>query len=601
MPSTSSIVDAYVDEQGRSDAEVYLTDIYDGKIVASKYMKRLSEIMLPRFHEEYRGYHYNIEYGARVCYFVEHFCCFPEGSKMGQPFQMLQFQRAAIQMAYSFVDENDLREFRQVLMEVARKNGKTSLMSALCLYHLTSDGEPGAEVYNCAKNEQQARKCYGSADAMRIHSPYLKNRIRRGMSQKSGKSALNYDKNGSTLLALSGKASTKDGLSASAVIYDELASVEDNGALFEQLEESTTARRQPITWIISSENNITIDGIWDERLKYCYGILDGTIQDDTVLPLLYTQDNKNEVFEGLDAYERGEDPIVWMKSNPALFEVKDVDKLIQRTRQAAASPRRLPALLTKEFCLKSGTYSAFLNVEDCINNTTIDFDEIGVPPYVCIGFDLAAKNDLCSCIARWMIPGDNKYYEIAKFWVASEAIRLGTDANQKDNMPYNFWSEQGQPMDGTIWHWVDIVEGDRVGFDCVLDFLNDLVSVGMYPYCIAYDPWHIGDLEDRSIRRLVGDSRSFAVPQTARVISPLMREHELDLKAKRVICPNPCLHHNRTSVQARTDNNDNIFPQKKDLKPNMKIDGFMAEIFSLAAFNKYRDEYLVAIDWTPPE
>lgn len=584
---------------GKTDAERYLTDIYDGKIVASKWMHKLADMMLPRFHDEYNGYHFDAEKGIRVCRFVENFTCFPEGSKMGSKFLLLPFQRAAIQLAYSFVDENDIREYRQVIMEVARKNGKTALMSAIALYQLTSDYEPGAEVYCCAKNEQQARKVYGGADAMRVNSPFLKNRIRRGMSQKSGKSSLNYDKNGSMLLALSGKASTKDGLSASAVIYDELASVEDNGALFEQLEESTTARRQPITWIISSENNISIDGIWDERIKYCQGILNNTISDDTVLALLYTQDNRNEVFEGLRAYENGEPPLIWMKSNPGLFEIKDVDKLIQRTRQAEASPRRLPSLLTKEFCLRSGTYSAFLDIDDCINETPIDFNEIGIPPYVCVGFDLATRNDLCSCVVRWKVPGSDDIYEIAKFWVASEVINLCTDDNQKDNVPYNYWSEHGQPMDGTIWHWVDIVEGDRVGFSCVLDFLNDLVSVGMYPYCVAYDPWRVGELEEKTLQRLIGASRSFPVPQTARVISPLMREHELDLKAHRVICPNPCLHHNRTSVQCRVDNNDNIFPQKKDLKPNMKIDGFMAEIFSLAAFNKYRDEYLAAIDWEP--
>ena len=124
MSSTPSTPKPYFDEQGRTDAEVYLTDIYDGKIVASKHMRKLADIMLPRFYEEYHGAHYSPKKGIRVCRFVEDFTCFPEGEKMGQPFLLEQFQRSAIEIVYGFVDENDRRTARQALMLLARKNGK---------------------------------------------------------------------------------------------------------------------------------------------------------------------------------------------------------------------------------------------------------------------------------------------------------------------------------------------------------------------------------------------------------------------------------------------------------------------------------------------
>ena len=595
MTSTPSIR-PYFDELGRTDAEIYLTDIYDGKIIASRYMHKLADMMLPRFHEEYHGYHYDADRGIRVCKFLEKFCVIPEGEKMGQPFILEQFQRAVIEMAYGFVDENDVRQFMQAIMEVSRKNGKTALMAGLALYHLTSDGENGAEVYLCATSETQARKCYGAADSIATRSRYLKNRIRRGMAQKTGRSALNYDKNGSMMYALAANPKKRDGLSASAVIYDELAAAEDGGALFEQLEESMTARKQPFLWVISSENTIR-DGIWDERLGYCQGILNGTIEDDTVLPLLYTQDDRSEILSG---YE-DESHAVWMKSNPGLYTIKDANKLARRVNQARQSPRRMPSVLTKEFCLRSGTYSAFLDIDACVNKTPINFDEMGIPPYVVIGFDLATKNDLCACICRWMVPGDNRIYEIAKFWVASDYLNMQADYNQKDRVPYLLWSSQGQKMGDTMFHYVDIVEGDRVNQMVIIDFLRDLVDIGMYPFCIGYDSWHVDDWTDRELHRLVGDSRVHPVPQTARVISPLLRTYELDLKAKLIICDNPCLHHSRQSVEAREDNGGNLFPRKKDLQKNQKIDGAMAELFALSAFNKYKEEYLSAIEWYPPE
>lgn len=843
MTSTgSSTPSRYVDENGVTDAEAYLTDIYDGREVASANMRRLSEILLPRFHEEYHGFHYDVDKALRPVQFIERFCVIPEGDKMWQPFVMERFQRACIELAYGFVDENLLRQFQQVVFELGRKNGKalgvdtevatpsgwrriadihtgdrvfgqdgrpstviaesdvfydkpvllvtfedgskvkatgdhvwtvvgkgktleyavlsgdardmtteemldgfepgryhvplckpveypaarleahpydvgrsimgrrgatlpdayltasvsqrmavasgiedecrsvgitspvfetrelservaelyasigvftvthehagcfyvsvdrtlrtksivsiervpdeptkciaidnpshlylvgrsytathnTSLISGLGLFHLMGDGEMGAEVYCCATTEPQARKALGAADSMAFHSAMLSKRIRRGISQKTGRSALNYDVTGSMLAALSSAPLRgKDGLSCSALIYDELAAVEDNGALLDNIEESMSARRQPMTWILSSENYIR-DGIWDERIEYCHGVLDGSIEDDRVLPLLYTQDDQREIVEGLN----DERHTVWLKSNPGLFKIKDADRLVQRVRQAQQSPRRLPSVITKEFCLRSGSYSAFLNPADCINNTPIDFDAIGVPPYVCIGLDLAVRYDLCSCVARWKVPGDDRIYEIAKFWIASAMMNTQTDAKQKDRVPYLFWSSQGQKFGDTTWHYVDIVEGDRVGIQCAIDFMSDLVNEGMYPYCIGYDSWHVGDLEQDKLRRFVGESRTLPVPPTMKAISPLVREHELDLKAHRVICPNPCLHHNRESVQVRVDPQENVQVQKKDLQPHQKIDGFMAELYSLAAFNKFKDGYLSSIGWVPPE
>lgn len=575
---------------GKTDAERYLEGCLDGSIVACKTIKQLAKMMLPRFHQEYHGYHFDVNKALRPCQFLERFTCIVEGSKRGQPFILEQFQRMMIELAYGFVDDDGIRQFNQSFLCMGRKNGKTALISGLGLYHLTSDGEQGAEVYCCATSEQQASKCYGSANDMVEMSPFLKKRIRRGKSQKMGKSALNYDANGSVLVTVAASPKRMDGKSASAIIYDELAAVEDNGFLLDQLEESTAARRQPMTWILSSENYIR-DGIWDERMSYCKGILNGTINDDTVLPLIFTLDDRSEIY----------DEKCWTKANPGLYSIKDINYLRKRVNTAKKSARSLPSVLTKEFCLRSGAYSSFLDIEACINDTPIDFNVIGIPPYVCVGFDLASRNDLCAMIIRWRVPGDDRIYEIAKFWIASDMLNLQADVDQKDKVPYLLWSTQGQSMGDTIWHYVDVVEGDRVNQSVIIDTINDMCSIGMYPYCIAYDGWHVDDYTKQTIRRQVGDTRCFEVPQTARVLSPLMRTYELDLKAHKVICPNPCLHHSRQSLEAREDNGGNLFPRKRDLQPHQKIDGAMSEMFAIYAEQKVYEAYISAIGWEPPE
>ena len=498
---------------------------------------------------------------------------------MNQPFILEPFQRAAIELAYGFVNDELLRQFRQVLMSYGRKNGKTSLLAALNLYMLTSDGEMGAEVYNCATSKAQASKCFGATDAMRLHSPLLTKRIRRGKVPKRDTSGLNYDKNGSMLVALAANVGKLDSLSASFIVYDEMAAATDNGALLDQMEESTSARKQPLTWIISTENYVR-DNIWDERLAYARGWLRGDIEDDTLLPLIYKLDGRDEI----------SDESMWIKANPGIDTIKERDALRHRVNLARQSPSRMPSLLTKEFNLRSGAYSAYLDIEDCVNKTEIDFD-LSEVPYCVVGFDLSQTGDLSAAIARFRRPDDPNIYEIARFWIPEASIDIvngAKDIKERDSVPYRQWAADG---------WVDILyDTDRINQMVVIDFLRELVDMGIYPFAVAYDPWRVDDWTDREIRRLVGETRVYPVPQTARVISPLMKEHKLDLKAKRVICPNPCLHHNRTNVQARTDNNDNDFPQKRDLKPGHKIDGYMAELFALAANKKFEEEYMQAID-----
>lgn len=585
MASTPSDATNYVDEQGRTDAEIYLTDIYDCKIIACKEMHQLADMMLPRFHEPYKDWHFDVEKAIRPVRFIERYCCYPEGEKRGKPFILEQFQRASFELAYGFVDDDLYRQFRQVFEIIARKNGKTSKMGAIVIYMATSDSprELGAEVYCCANSESQARKCYGAADAIREKSPMLSKHLRRGMVQKRGRTGILHDKSGSFIYPLSSNVNKLDGLSASTTVFDEIMAAEDNGALLDVLEESTSARRQPFTWSISTENYVR-HNVGDDRMAYAKGILDGSIHDDRFLPIIYKLDKRDEIY----------DEAMWVKANPGLGTIKSWEYLRDRVNKAKQSPSSMPSLLTKEFNLRSGAYSAYMDINECVNNTPIDFS-ISDVPYCVVGIDHAEKGDLAAAVARFMVPGDTNYYELARFWIPEKAIEINSakDFKERDNVPYRQWAANG---------WVEIIpEVDRVNEIVFIEFLRELVDAGCYPFAVGYDQWRISEWADREMQRLIGSTRVVSVLQYPRVISPLMKEHRLDLKAKRVICPNPCLHHCRINVQARTDNNDNDFPQKKDLDHRRKIDGYMAELHSLYAFHKFEEEYLSAIEWVPPK
>ena len=584
MPSTSN-GPAYIID-GKTDAERYLEAVHDGRILACTHVRRLADIMLPRFHDEYHGFHFDEQKSLRAVQFIERFTCYPEGEKQGQPFILDNWQRAALEMGFGFVDDEGYRQFRQVLLQVARKNGKSSWMAALALYFLTSDNEPAAEVLCIANSEQQAKRVFGHADLMRRRSPYLKDRIRRGMSQKRGTSGLNYDKNGSILVSIPANVGTADGYSASAYIYDELAACVDMGAMLSAIEESVSARRQASGWIISSENYVR-HNIWDQRIDYAKDVLAGKVEDDTLLPILYCLDQG-------DSYD---DESVFIKANPGLPSgIKSMKYMQDRANAAKNSPQVRSSFMTKDLCLRASAYTSFLNERECINTETFEpnpeTDRYGV-----LGFDLSDRGDLTAAVCAFMRGGDDRIYEYSHAWLPETQVEINKarDLKQRDGVPYDVWASGDNP-------WMTIVQGDKVDHhQAILGFIDEMAEKGLYIRYVGFDPWHVDDYLLRELHMRIGDNNCIPVKQNARVLSPIMKEHKIDLAAHRIINPSPVMHWNRSNVQSKVDAALNVYPNKRELKPQNKIDMYMAELFAMKMLTDFRDDYLSLIGWYPPE
>lgn len=571
---------------GKTDAERYLTAIQNGSIVANVHMRRLADIMLPRFDNGYKGFHFDVDKALRPVQFIERFTCYPEGEKQGQPFILDQWQRAVMEMAFGFVDEDGYRQFRQVILEVARKNGKSTWMAALALYFLTSDNEPGAEVLCIANSEQQSRRVFGHADTMRRRSPTLKNRIRRGMSQKRGVSGLNYDKNDSILVSIPANVETADGYSASAYIYDELAACTDMGAMLSAIEESVSGRRQATGWIISSENHVRYN-VWDQKIEYARGILAGDIEDDTILPILYCLD-QGDLFT---------DSSVYIKANPGLTSgIKSMRYMEDRAKAAVNSPQVKTSFMTKDLCLRVNAYTSFLNESECINPETFTFNP-DTDRYGCLGFDLSDRGDMTAIVCMFMRPGDDRIYEFSHAWIPEKQVEINSarDLKQRDGVPYNIWASGDHP-------WMTIVQGDKIDHHkTILGYIDELAEMGMYTRYVGFDPWHVDDYLLRELKMRIGEKNCIPVKQNTRVLSPLMKEHKIDLAAHRIINPSPVMAWNRSSVQSKLDAAGNVYPNKRELKAQNKIDMYMAELFAYKMLRDNFDAYAGIVGWYPPE
>lgn len=575
----------YIDDNGKTDAETYLEGCLDGTYVVGRHIKRLAKKMLKQIRNGHKRWHYSPDKAIRPVRFIEQFLRITDGAKAGQPLILEPYERCIIELAFGFVDDNGYRRFREVLMVIGRKNGKTALLAALNIYMLTSDGEVGAECYNGATTKEQAALCYGTTwDMLTKAAPAIKKRvdnkiIRKGMIEKRSCRGIRYDEKLNYLCTISSNSESLDGLNVHFAVLDELAASKDGGATYQVLKGSMGVRTQPMLVMISSNGHVR-DGIFDDRRNYCLRWLKDEVEDDRFLGFLYELDSREEI----------DYPEMWPKANPGLGTVKSWDWMHDIVQQGKQNPRDWSEIVTKQFNIPENTYSSFLTYNECHNEATYEFDP-KIDRYCCVGFDLSFSGDLSSCCAMWLRPGDEHIYEISHSWIAGEQIRRnGNSMRERDAVPYSLWEKEG---------WLTIIDGDKINQSVVIEWIQSLVNMGLYPRFCGYDNWHVDDWTERELERMFGKENFESVPAYAKVLSPAMLEHQVDLRAKRLVSNNnPLLEWCRSNVQTKPmDAMGNYFPNKKGLKPNKKIDAYMAELYAYVALKRHWDEYLQLIGW----
>ena len=276
----------------------YLDKITSGEIVAGKKVIKIYKRLYEESLQEDLPFYFDEAKGERPIQFIERFCKQSEG-EIGKPIKLELFQKAYIQALFGFLNrDTKTRRFNETMFLVGRKNGKTTMLSAIALYMMIADGEGGAECYSVATKKDQASKAFKSACAMRFQSPEIRaivNKRRTDMYMPSTFSSFE---------PLSSDSNTLDGLNAHLVIIDELHAIKDRN-LYEVMKQSTSSRRQPLVVMITTAGTVR-ECIFDDMYAYANSVLDGTIKNDAFLPVLYELDKTNE-WKNMKS---------WVKANP---------------------------------------------------------------------------------------------------------------------------------------------------------------------------------------------------------------------------------------------------------------------------------------------
>lgn len=539
----------------------YFNKLETGEIITSK-----------RVYNVYKKLVYNIDNpdafifdekkADRPIEFIERFCKHSKGEWAGKPIKLELFQKAYINALFGFVDKKTgLRKYRESLFYVARKNGKSTMLAGIALYMMIADGEAGADCYSTATKKDQAKIIFDEVTHMVQQSPELRKYI------KKRKSDLYFPLTMSKLQPLGKNSDTLDGLNAQLVIMDELHGVKDRN-LYEVMKQSQSARRQPLLIMITTAGTVR-ECIFDDMYDYASKVADGSITDETFLPIMYELDDRNE----------WENPTAWRKANPALGSIKKLEDLITKVERAKQNPKDLTGVLCKDFNIRENSATAWLTF-DTINNETCFDVSMFKGKWAIGGADLSLTTDL-TCATLLTMDKDLNRYVTQMYFLPEDNFQKHI---KEDRIPYDKWKEAGL---------LRLCKGNTINYSDVTAWFIEMVKEkGITPAWVYYDSWSarywVEEMEGNGFNMV-------RCIQGAKTLSLPMQHLQADLEAKKVFYNNsPITKWCLSNTCVEEDRNGNLMP-KKSSNPRRRIDGTASLLDAYVGLYEHYNEFVDAL------
>ena len=516
-------------------------------------------------------YHYSHSRGNHILEFAENYCRHSKGKLGGQLVVLELWEKAMLAAMFGFIDDEGRRRYREVILIVAKKNGKSLIGSIVGLYLQVGDGEPGAEVYAVATKKDQAKIIWGEAKRMVNKSPELRRIIKPLVGE------MDCAANESVFKPLASDTDTLDGLNVHGALMDEVHQWRDGVALYDIIADGTTAREQPMV-LITSTAGVVREDIYDNKYEYAEKVIlgyddpDAGIVDDHFLPFIYELDSREE-------WEKEE---CWKKANPGLGTIKNIRQLRDKVARAKQEPSLQRNLLCKEFNIRETAGGSWLSFDDLNNETLFDVRELK-PRYGVGGADLSSTDDLTAACVIFMLPGFPDIYVIPMFWIPENSVERHI---RTDKIRYDIWIEKG---------WVRTCPGNKINPDVVWEWFVEIQEeYDIYLNIVGYDSWS-AEMWANKMKQTFGEKTMHPVIQGKKTLSNPMKMLAKDFEAHRIIYNNNgllkwCIAN--TSVDE--DKNGNIQPIK-NRRPTQRIDGLAALLDAYTVLQDNLDDYLSVI------
>ena len=436
------------------------------------------------------------------------------------------------------------RRFRTVYIEVPRKNAKSTLTSAVGLYLLACDDEPGAHVVSAAATRDQAKIIFVDAQHMA--------RREHGFQKRFGVRVLAHviaqEESGSKFEAISAEDSNLDGLNIHAALIDELHAHKTRG-VWDVLETATGARSQPLLWAITTAGVNRASVCYDQR-SHIVDILRGTVADETYFGIIYGIDDGDDYFA---------EP-TWIKANPNWGVSIYPEAIRSEAARAMSMPSAQTAFLTRHLNVWVNADHSWLDIRawtKCADTGLTPESFAGEPCFV--GIDLAIRSDIAAVVMLFPPNGERDWWAVfGRFYLPEEQIE------KTENTHYQGWERAGRLI---------MTPGAVTDFEYILDDVVDYVTrFDVREVCC--DPWKNlplnAALQNRGVTVPLVEVR-----QSLQIFSPAMKEMEaLVVSAKLRHDGDPLFTWMVSNVVCHRDSRDNIYPRKE--APERKIDGVTA-------------------------
>ena len=505
--------------------------------------------------------------------FMQTMCLQSKAPYYMKPFDLTPWEKAFIEALYSFrMADTGRRRIREAIVEIARKNGKSSLMAGDAEFDLFC-GENGSDLCTASNDDRQAKIIWSEIGEMRGRLDPKK------LITTQNLVVIRNKLRNISVIRLSSKTQNKDGFNFSKVYMDESHDVsEENGAsqIAEACWRSMSSREDPL-FINCTTQGFNRDCYLDRKIAYMKRVISGEIDDVTVLPFLYEQDSEQEIWQ---------DETSWEKSNPSLrYGIKKIDRLRDDVERAKVDMATRVHCLTKDFNIPQNDSNAWLLL-DRFDYAMEPVDLTKFRNMFYLGaVDLSATTDMTSVKALFMRPNDKHKYIVSHYFIPESKLTDSPDTEA--GADYRAWARAGH---------LTICEGNEVDLAQVADWFFRLYKeYNVKPYIIGYDQRFAKDFLERC------ETYSFDTEMIlqGKYLSSAMKLTEADL-ASRVIqygghpIDKWCLRNCCFAV----DNVENIQPVKAKGQPGMRIDGAVTLIMAEEVLRRHRGEYQTIIERT---
>jgi len=470
----------------------YYQKISDGTVAVGRWVQMVYAYLIAGLEE--KRFFFDQKKANDAISWIENHCFHTEGRLAPGPLKLELWQKAFLSAVFGIVDKAGERQFREVLLVIARKNGKSKLAAAIADYIWREAGGYGARVFCLAPKLEQADIIYNDVWQMTTLDPEWQELKEIASERNTHNEKVNDDSmlarhrqtdlsvpgTNSTVKKIAFSAKKSDGFNPSLCVCDEVAAWEGDKGLkqYEVMKSGMGARPDGLLLSCTTSGYIN-DGIYDELVKRSTRFLMGDSKETKLLPFLYM----------IDDADKWNDINELRKSNPNLGVSVSVDYLLEEIAVAEGSLSKKAEFITKYCCLKQTASTAWLSTQDverCCGDP-LSLDDFR-SSYAVGGIDLSQTRDLTACCV--IIERGGELYVFAQFFLPRERI---DEATQRDAVPYNAYIQRG----------ILTPSGDNfVDYhDCEAWFRRLVEEYQIYPLQTGYDRY--------SAQYLVQDMKSY--------------------------------------------------------------------------------------------